>query len=142
MYEKLKITAYPRCGIVTDEYLPFDGILFYVAMRQKYGGQLLTTPGRMADVTAVDLPIEKRTINGEWLYAASFAQWESSADGQGFWVKRFDRKQSDFVDFGNRRGKVIVEQGRYKAYRMPDDGCLFGRCPKSPGAQGGAAARG
>lgn len=119
MYEPLKITAYPRCGIITDEYLPIDGILFYAAMRQAYGAQVLTTPGKVPAVIAVDLPLEKRIINGEWLYAASFAQWEKPADGQGFWVKRFDRKQSGFIDFGKRRGKVIVEQGRYKAYRMP-----------------------
>lgn len=119
MYEPLKITAYPRCGIVADEYLPIDGILFYAAMRQEYGSQILTTPGKVADVADVDLPLEKRNINGEWFYAASFAQWETPADGQGFWVKRFDRKQDHFIDFGKRRGKVIVEQGRYKAYRMP-----------------------
>lgn len=119
MYEPLKITAYPRCGIVTDKHLPIDGILFYVAMRQVYGSQVLTTPGKAADVAVVDLPLEKRTINGDWLYAASFAQWGNSIDGQGFWVKRFDRKQDHFIDFGTRRGKVIVGQGRYKAYRMP-----------------------
>lgn len=119
MYKPLRITAYPRCGIVADEYLPIDGILFYVAMRQAYGSQILTTPGKSADAIAVELPLEKRTLNGEWFYAASFAEWQYYADGQGFWVKRFDQKQGHFIDFDNRRGKVIVEQGRYKAYHMP-----------------------
>lgn len=119
MFESLKITAYPRCGIESDVYLPLDGILFAQAMANYYGPLPMSTPGEMAEVLAVDLPIEKRCANGQWFYAASFAQWGQRADGSTFWTKRFDRKTDHLIDFGNSRGKVITEQGRYKAYMMP-----------------------
>jgi len=41
------------------------------------------------------------------------------AEGKDHWNKRFDSRFMDLVDFGSRRGKIIVEQGRYKAYHMP-----------------------
>lgn len=119
MFEPLKITAYPRCGIESDVYLPIDGILFGEAMANYYGPQLLSTPGEMANAPPVDLPIEKRTANGHWFYAASFAQWGPHTDGATFWTKRFDRKTDNLIDFGKNRGKVITEQGRHKAYMMP-----------------------
>jgi CRISPR type IV-associated protein Csf3 len=115
----LKITAYPRCGIESDEHLPIDAILYYAAMREKYGPLVLSTPGHRADVDDVALPLQRTEIHGEWFYCASFAQWGPHTDGQTFWAKRFDRKQEDLIDFGKRRGKVITEQGRYKAYKMP-----------------------
>lgn len=127
MFEPLLITAYPRCAIECDAYLPIDGILFASAMAQSYGPESLTTPGKQSELAPVDLPIEKRTINGEWFYATSFAQWGPCADGQTFWTKRFDRKTDHLVDFGKSRGKVITEQGRYKAYMMP----VFYRCALS-----------
>jgi len=119
MFEPLKITAYPRCGIESDVYLPIDGILFAQAMANRYGPQMLSTPGEMVDVPPVDLPIEKRTTNGQWFYAASFAQWGPHTDGATFWTKRFDRRTEHLIDFGKARGKVNNEAARYKAYMMP-----------------------
>ena len=118
MFEPLKITAYPRCGIATDEFLPIDGVLFYSAMRREYGHPALLTPGAM-NVPAVDLPIQKKGKGQHWFYAASFAQWGPHTDGRTAWIKRFQLQRSDLIDFGRRRGKVIIDQGRYKAYRMP-----------------------
>ncbi len=43
----------------------------------------------------------------------------AATDGATFWTKRFDRKTDHLIDFGKNRGKVITEQGRYKAYMMP-----------------------
>jgi len=119
MYEPLKITAYPRCGIIADAYLPIDGILFYAAMRQLHGPQMLSTPGHVPDIEYPTLPLGIREEHGEWFYAASFAQWDAYADGQEHWNKRFDMAQSDLIDFAGRRGRVIVEQARYKSYHMP-----------------------
>lgn len=119
MFENLKVTAYPRCAIVTDSFLPLDGILLFAAMRQEYGPQLLTTPG-VADIPIVALPLmEKRSDNDKWYYACSFAQWGAFADGSSHWNKRFDLQHEGLIDFGKRRGKVIIEQGQYKAYHMP-----------------------
>lgn len=120
MFEPLKITAYPRVGIQCDEYLPIDGILYAAAMRQKHGPEILTTPGQPTDAESVLLPLDCHEMHGEWFYAASFAQWEAPhTDGQSFWVKRFDPQHSDLIDFQGRRGRVIIEQNRYKAYHMP-----------------------
>ena len=120
MFEPLKITAYPRCGIIADKYLPLDGILLYAAMRERYGPQLLTTPGTVPDVETAELPLARLNDGPHWYYAASFAEWpEAIVDGSNHWNKRFDQKQSDLVDFRGRRGKVIVEQSTYKAYHMP-----------------------
>lgn len=118
-FEPLKITARPRVGIETDEYLPLDGILFYLAMRRAYGPQLVTAPGQVADVEPVGLPLARVAAHGTWFYAASFAAWGPHADYGSFWVKRFDQEHADLVDFDGRRGRVIVEKGRYKSYHMP-----------------------
>jgi CRISPR type IV-associated protein Csf3 len=40
-------------------------------------------------------------------------------EGCDYWNKRFDSRYADLVDFGGRRGKVIIEKGPYKAYHMP-----------------------
>lgn len=118
MFEPLKITAYPRCGIESDQHLPIDAILYYAAMARHYGPQALSTPGQ-ATAEPVDLPLAKHAGGGVWFYSASFAQWDSPSEGQTFWAKRFDRKQEGLIDFGKKRGKVITEQGQYKAYKMP-----------------------
>lgn len=119
MFEPLKITARPRVGIECDAFLPIDAILHYAAMRRRYGPQMLTTPGRAPDVAAVELPLDRRGEGDGWYYAASFAVWGPHADYESFWVKQFDRKPSDLIDFDGRRGNVIIEKGRYKSYHMP-----------------------
>lgn len=119
MYDSMKVTAYPRTAVITDPFLPLDGILLFEAMRQQYGPQLLTTPGVTADIPLIDLPLEKRGGGGLWYYACSFAQWGPFADGSNYWNKRFDLRYEAAVDFDNRRGRVLVEAGRYKAYHMP-----------------------
>jgi len=120
MFEPLRITAHLRSAIVTDGYLPIDAILYYEAMRRTYGGEVISSRGGETYVEPVRLPIERIELAGRhWMYAASFAQWYHSADGSDHWNKRFDAGLSELVDFDGRRGKVIVEQGRYKAYHMP-----------------------
>lgn len=116
MYESLKITAWPRCSIESGLYLPLDGILYALAMRREHGPEMLTTPGQATAAESVPLPLERRGTGDAWYYAASFAQWGPHVDGQSFWVKRFDQEHADLVDFDGRRGNVVVERGRYRAY--------------------------
>lgn len=120
-YEPLKITAWLRCGIATDGTLPIDSILFDVAMRERYGPPVVLFPGVYPDdIEAADVPLARRGDGERWYYAASFAQWEGvTAEYTNHWVKRLDQQQSGLIDFRGRRGKVIIEQGAYKAYRMP-----------------------
>lgn len=115
-FQSLKITAVPRCGIVTDSFMPIDAILFYAAMRRKYGPQLVTNSSGVPDVAPVELPLAKRGDGDLWYYAASFAEWDCPTEGTAFWNKRFDTAQSDLVDFGRKKGMVIIKKGHYKAY--------------------------
>jgi CRISPR type IV-associated protein Csf3 len=120
MFEPLKVTAHPRCGIVADTYLPLDGILYYQAMRQLHGPQLLLPPGENPAIEQANLPLARLNEGPQWYYACSFAQWEESkVDGKDHWHKRFDQQFAQYIDFAGRRGNVIIEQGRYKAYHMP-----------------------
>lgn len=121
MPEPLRITARLQAPVVSDAFLPIDGILYYYANQDAQGGQSVTLPGqRVGGGPNVSMPLERRGDGARWYYAASFAQWDGTvARGTDHWSKRFDQAQAGLVDFGGKRGKVIVEQGAYKAYRMP-----------------------
>jgi CRISPR type IV-associated protein Csf3 len=119
-YSPLRVRAHLRSGVVADKFLPLDGILYYQFFRDKYGHQIITTPGSSSVDGDVCLPIAVENEGSEnWYYKCSWAQWSDDYEGQEHWNKRFDSALSDIVDFGKRRGKVIVEQGKFKAYHMP-----------------------
>jgi len=121
-FEPLRITAHLRTPVVADRWLPLDSILLYQVSRDRLGVQYATAPGGDPGAEALSMPLLK-IHHGEddWYYACSWAQPQPwwLAEGKDHWNKRFDSKFADLVDFGNRRGKVIIEQGRYKAYHMP-----------------------
>ena len=119
MHKPIRVTAHPLTPIITDRLMPIDGILLFYAMQERYGRQQATLPG---EITAplVDLPLERRGNGSEWYYAASMAEWVDLCQGKSFWTKRIYKKGVErLVDFNGRRGKVIVEEGRYKGYQMP-----------------------
>lgn len=118
--EPLHIRAWLRTAVVADQWLPLDGVLLYQAHRDAMGPQIVTIPGEYSaqGISTLPLAIEHpgRRI---WYYRCSWAQWSHDVEGRDYWNKRFDSAFADLVDFGNRRGKVIVGEGRYKAYHMP-----------------------
>lgn len=121
-YEPLRVTARLRTGVVADRWLPLDGVLLYQACREQLGPQAVTTPGGSQVPGNVSVPLKViHPGQGHWYYACSWAQPQPwwAAEGQDHWNKRFDNALADLVDFGGRRGKVIIEQGQYKAYHMP-----------------------
>jgi CRISPR type IV-associated protein Csf3 len=121
MCEPMKITAWLQCGVVSDWTLPIDSILYYQAARDRWGSLDVTIPGEgiLQKQHGNLLPL-KRVHAVQWYYCASFAQWSQPvAEGQDHWNKRFDQGYASLVDFGSKRGKVIVEAGKYKAYHMP-----------------------
>lgn len=118
----LRIRAWLRCGVISDEFLPLDAIIYYQAVREKYGEQDYSRSGQgvIHEGGDIVLPFSKVNQDSEaWFYACSFAQWSRPmALGNEAYSKRFDLAKSiDFVDFGNKVGKVDTMRGRYKNYR-------------------------
>ena len=112
-----------RSNVIADRWLPLDGILFYQAHRHALGPEPLTKPGG-ASKPHRNITVPLKCINPgteDWYYACSWARPQPwwVAEGRDAWVKRFDSRLSDIVDFQGRRGKVIIEEGTYKAYHMP-----------------------
>lgn len=118
--EPLHIRAYLRSGVVADRWLPLDGILLYQAHRRQAGVQIVTIPGEYSAQGPVTLPLGIiRPGRKNWYYQCSWAQWSHNVEGKDYWNKRFDSIFADLVDFSDRRGKVVIEAGQYKAYHMP-----------------------
>ena len=118
----LRIRAWLRCGVISDEYLPLDGIIYYHAVREKYGEQdyTLAGQGNIHDDGGIILPFSKMNRESDaWYYACSFAQWpERYVDAQEAYSKRLDVTQAvDMVDFGKKVGKIDTTRGEYKNYR-------------------------
>jgi hypothetical protein len=120
--QPLRVTAHLRTAVVSDRWLPLDAILLYQASRERFGVQVATMPGGEPEMQDVSMPL--KIIHpgmAYWYYACSWAQPQPwwVAEGLDHWNKRFDQGFAYLVDFQGRRGKVIIEQGRYKAYHMP-----------------------
>lgn len=121
MLEPLKITAWLACGVISDRFMPLDGLLHYQLVRERYGAQAASLPGRSAiRIGGLTLPI--RQVNQgqpDWYYACSFAQWpEHAVEGLSHWNKRLDVSLVDLIDFGGRRGNIPIAHGRYRNYHM------------------------
>lgn len=120
--EQMRITAHLRTAVISDGYLPLDGILYASMIRQTFGAEEVTIPGDMAQWGGghVSVPLQRKAQSGQWFYACSFADWGARwVDDRGFWVKRFDQAYSDMIDFGGRAGRVDTSAGTYKGYNMP-----------------------
>ena len=121
-FQPLKVTAHLRTGIVADRWLPLDALIWYQAHRAQLGPQVATLPGGQTQDHKVSIPL-KVNHPGEdnWYFACSWAHPQPwwAAEGTDHWNKRIDSQMIDLIDFAGRRGKVIIEQGKYKAYHMP-----------------------
>lgn len=119
-FKNLQITAYMQSNIVCDDFLPFDGILYYFACQQKYGFQEYTLPGINPKIDVI-LPLKRVNNKNEWFYSASWAYplqaWFLS-ESVCNWTKSFDLNYSDLTKFKNK-AKVENKKGKYKSYNMP-----------------------
>lgn len=137
-FENLRVRAYLAAPVISDEYLPLDGVVFYTLARKDFGEQVATFPGQKAEmpdgVKRTPMPFERRRSpdynrrQGRrlWWWACSFAQWPAhTVEGKDHWNKRFDERYADLVDFGEgrggkpKRGVVVTKSGKYKAYHQP-----------------------
>ncbi len=123
--EPLRVRARLRSGVVSDLYLPLDGILLYQAHREAEGAQTFALPGEYSSRGGVSLPLATAQYANhdysKWYqyYRCSWAQWpEHTSEAADHWNKRFDLTFADLIDFRGRRGRVEVGSGPYKAYHQ------------------------
>lgn len=121
--QPLRIRAWLQCGVISDRFLPLDSILYYHAMREQYGEQIVTFPGADHEIRnqSVSLPIARCEEHGPmWYYASSVAQWpKHTASGSDHWNCRFDLSLVDLVDWRGRKPRVEMASGPMKSYHMP-----------------------
>jgi len=124
-YQPICVTVWLRTPVVSDDWLPLDGALLACRTREDKGAQALTIPGASTSAQPKGDPMQGgrlpiKIVHGkEWYYRCSWAVWGPHVDGKDHWHKRFDTHLADMVNFQGRRGRVIIEQDSYKAYRMP-----------------------
>lgn len=146
MFRPLKITAHlaGSIALARPEDIALDGLLAYEVLRRHFGADFYHLPDPKEKLYFAALPLEmrgrpspkivqlptgalwmepgKQNIDESlWYWACSSAQIEVKGHDTQYWNKRFDTAPalSDHIDFGGRVEKVIIEQGRFKAYHMP-----------------------
>lgn len=142
--QPLCITAYVAGSIALarPEDLSLDGLLAYQVLRKHFGDEFYTLPDPKEELRFARLPLEmrgkpskkieamqtgdiwqSRTVQDDscWYHACSSAQIAVKGRDTQYWNKRFDTQAelSKHLDFGGRVEKILIEQGRYKAYHMP-----------------------
>ena len=144
--QPMQITAYlaGSIALARPEDLALDGLLAYQLLRRHFGVEFYHLPDPKECLAFARLPLEMRgnpssyvmgLQTGEvwmnsaqgieddslWYWACSSAQIEVKGRDTQYWNKRFDTQAalSDHIDFGGRVEKIIIENGRYKAYHMP-----------------------
>jgi len=119
-FKQLRIRAYLQTGVISDQFLPLDGILYYHLVRREMGEQVITKPGEsnIRESAGIQLPIKKAGPQGDaWFYHISFAQWpENTIEDKTFFVKRFDLNHSSMLS--DKIKKVEISRGSYKAYHI------------------------
>lgn len=119
-FEPLRIRAYLRSGIISDQFLPIDGVVYYHYVRDKFGVQdvAFANESTVKEYGAIQLPFRKKMMDSDaWFYSASFAQWpEQYAEGKQSYSKRFRLKHSGLIDFGKRKQHVKTHKGRHKNF--------------------------
>lgn len=124
-YQPIRVRAFLQTPVISDQFLPLDGALYYHAVREVAGAQVVTAPNRSMIQEAhggISLPIKHLGHHNEdnaWFYAASFAQWPShTVEDRHTYNKRFDVAQSHMIDFGKKKAKVQTGRGRFKSYHI------------------------
>lgn len=120
-FKPLNIRAYLQTPIISDKFLPLDGIIFNHFIRDKFGRKSHTEPRKsiVPEYSGLDLPFLKRNTNeDEWYYAVSFAQFpEHTIRGTHNYAKRFRTYlAADRVDFKGKKAKIDTARGENKNY--------------------------
>lgn len=115
-FKQLRIRAYLSSGVISDQYLPLDGILYYHLVRQKMGREEITKPGEsnVREGASITLPIKKGGAKDHtWYYNCSFAQFpKNTVEASSFKVKTGDWiRHSRYLKSGK---KIDIQRGKYK----------------------------
>ncbi len=88
----LHIRAYLRTPVVSDNWLPLDGILLYQAFRDRFGFRDAALPGESGyDDEKRDVHAPLKLVRGKYpYYCCSWAVWGPHCDGMDYWNKRFE----------------------------------------------------
>jgi CRISPR type IV-associated protein Csf3 len=124
-FTPMRVRAYLQTGVISDQFLPLDGIMYYHQVRneigEEYGAKVISMPGEsnVREGKNITLPILKSGPAGDaWFYACSVAQWPvATVEDNTFYVKRFDLNFVDYLDT-TKKGKVELAKGRYKNYHI------------------------
>jgi len=115
-YTNLRIRAYLSTGVISDQYLPLDAVLYYHLVRREMPEQVITK-SRESNVRAganINVPILKSGPKNElWFYACSFAQFpDVVAEDSSFKVKTGDwlRHEEHF----DAKKKIDIQRGKFK----------------------------
>jgi len=144
--EALHITAYlaGSIGLARSGDLALDGILASQMLKRHFGDEFFFLPDPKESLRFACLPLAMRgkpnarivqlqtgdvwmePTNGLrdesfWYWSCSSSQVQIQGRDTHYWNKRFASQAvlSDYVDFGGRVERIIIEQGRFKAYHMP-----------------------
>jgi len=119
-FRPLRIRAYLQAGVISDQFLPLDGIIYYHLVRQEMGEKIYSLPGEsnIREGQNITLPFKKSgPKNDAWFYACSFAQWPASViEDKTFYVKRFDLQYAGYIQ--DKKNRVDTSRGQYKAYHI------------------------
>ncbi len=120
-FTPLCITAHLQTRIIAEAFLPLDGVLLFLAMRDKYGPQDASQSGRGVHDERPQLAqifFEHQRGTPQWFPACSFVQWHGTVTADtGYWHKRLDLQYAAVLT--PPRARVVTENGRYRSYRMP-----------------------
>ena len=115
-FKNLRIRAYLKTGVISDQYLPLDGVLYYHLVRREMGEEVITK-SRESNVRQganITLPIKKSGPKNEfWFYACSFAQFSKTiVEDSSFKVKSGDWLR--YSQYFNVKKKIDIQRGKFK----------------------------
>lgn len=121
-FEPIRIRAYLQSGVISDQFLPLDGVIYYQLMREAFGENVYSLPNEvnLPSAHSITLPFLIENEGSEdWFYKCSFAQWSAEViEDQQTYSKRFDLSRSGIVDFGKKKAHVDNQRGTYKSYHV------------------------
>jgi CRISPR type IV-associated protein Csf3 len=116
----LRVTAHMTDGRVAsiDGRLHLDSMLGYAWMAENHPDALRTDLAATDRFIEPDLSgiLERRGEGDSWYWACSRGVYEQLGENIEYFHKRINpKKAGKYVDFGGRRGRIVIAGGPYKS---------------------------